>query len=152
MLVQESRDLLLHIVGGGPDRQILEREVAQRGLQERVILHGFTPQDKLETLYRQADIFALPSFAEGVPGVLMEAMALAIPCVSTWVAGIPELIRSGIDGLLVPPSDTEAFADAIRQLVTDPDLRLRIGQAGRQRVLEKFAPVTAPVRLRNSLW
>ena len=138
ILVQESRGLRLHIVGVGPDRQILEREVAQRGLRERVILHGFTPQDKLETLYRQADIFALPSFAEGVPGVLMEAMAMAIPCVSTWVAGIPELIRSGIDGLLVPPSDTEAFADAIRQLVTDPDLRLRIGQAGRQRVLDKF--------------
>lgn len=138
MLVQESRDLLLHIVGGGPDRQVLEREVAQRGLQERVIFHGFTPQDKLETLYRQADLFALPSFAEGVPGVLMEAMAMAIPCVSTWVAGIPELIRSGIDGFLVPPSDTEALAEAIRQLVTDPDLRLRIGQAGRQRVLEKF--------------
>jgi len=138
MLVQEGRDLRLHIVGGGPDREVLEREVSQRGLQKRVILHGFTPQDKLETLYRQADIFALPSFAEGVPGVLMEAMAMAIPCVSTWVAGIPELIRSGIEGLLVPPSDTQALADAIRHLVTDPDLRLRIGQAGRQRVIEKF--------------
>ncbi len=138
MLVHEGRDLLLHIVGGGPDRQALEREVIQRGLQDRVILHGFTPQNKLDSLYRQADIFALPSFAEGVPGVLMEAMAMAIPCVSTWVAGIPELIRSGIDGLLVPPSDTSALADAIRQLVTDPDLRLRVGQAGRQRVIEKF--------------
>jgi colanic acid/amylovoran biosynthesis glycosyltransferase len=138
ILVHENRDVLLHIVGGGPDRQILELEVTRRGLREHVIFHGFTPQEKLDTLYQQADIFALPSFNEGVPGVLMEAMAMAIPCVSTFVAGIPELIRCGIDGLLVPPSDAEALAGAIRQLVTDPDLRLRIGQAGRQRVLEKF--------------
>jgi glycosyltransferase involved in cell wall biosynthesis len=138
ILVQENQDVLLHIVGGGPDRQVLECEVAQRGLRERVIFHGLTPHNKVDMLYRKADIFALPSFAEGIPVVLMEAMATAIPCVSTWVAGIPELIRSGIDGLLVPPSDIEALAGAIRQLVTDPHLRLRIGQAGRERVLEKF--------------
>ena len=89
----------------------------QRGLGENVIFHGFTAQDKLDELYRQADIFALPSFAEGVPGVLMEAMAMEIPCVATWITGIPELIRNGVDGLLVAPSDVEAFAGAIRQLI-----------------------------------
>ena len=130
--------MLLHIVGGGPDRASLEADVAKRGIQKNVVLHGFAPQQKLDELYGQADIFALASFAEGVPGVLMEAMAMEIPCVATWITGIPELIRNGIDGLLVAPSDVGAFADAMRRLIDDPDLRLRIGQAGRRRVLNKF--------------
>jgi colanic acid/amylovoran biosynthesis glycosyltransferase len=135
---RDHPNVLLHLVGGGPDRQALEKGVAARGLGANVILHGFTPQDKLDQLYRGADIFALPSFAEGVPGVLMEAMAMEIPCVSTWITGIPELIRNGTDGFLVAPSDVDAFADAIRKLIQDPDLRKRIGQAGRAQVLNKF--------------
>jgi glycosyltransferase involved in cell wall biosynthesis len=131
-------NVLLHIVGGGPDRLSLEAEVATRGIGENVIFHGFTAQDKLDELYRQADIFGLPSFAEGVPGVLMEAMAMEIPCVATWITGIPELIRNSVDGLLVAPADVEAFAGAIRQLIADPELRKRIGQAGRVQVLNKF--------------
>jgi colanic acid/amylovoran biosynthesis glycosyltransferase len=70
--------------------------------------------------------------------VLMEAMAMEIPCVATWITGIPELIRNGVDGLLVAPSDVEAFAGALRQLITDPELRKRIGEAGRVQVLDKF--------------
>jgi colanic acid/amylovoran biosynthesis glycosyltransferase len=135
---REYPKVLLHMVGGGPDRKALEQEVAALGLDENVVFHGFTAQDQLDQLYRQADIFALPSFAEGVPGVLMEAMAMEIPCVSTWITGIPELIRNGVDGLLVAPSDVEAFAEAIRQLIADPELRRRIGAAGRAQVLNKF--------------
>lgn len=138
MVRREYPRVLLHLVGGGPDRKSLEAEVAARGLGDNVIFHGFTPQDKLDELYRRSDIFALPSFAEGVPGVLMEAMAMEIPCVSTWITGIPELIRNGVDGLLVAPSDVDAFAGAIRQLIADPDLRRRIGEAGRAQVLGKF--------------
>jgi colanic acid/amylovoran biosynthesis glycosyltransferase len=138
-LVRRDFDnVLLHVVGGGPDRPFLEQEAAARGIGGHVVFHGFTPQEKLDELYRRADIFALPSFAEGVPGVLMEAMAMEIPCVSTWIAGIPELIRNGIDGLLVAPSDVGAFADAIRQLIGDRELRRQMGQAGRARVLDKF--------------
>lgn len=138
LLVREGRDVLLHVVGGGPSRAWLEHDVAERGLAAHVVFHGFTPQEKLDELYRRSDIFALPSFAEGVPGVLMEAMAMEIPCVATWITGVPELIRNGIDGLLVPPSNIEAFAAALRQLLDDPDLRLRMGQAGRRRVLDMF--------------
>ena len=68
----------------------------------------------------------------------MEAMAMQIPCVSTWITGVPELIRDGIDGLLVPPSDASTFARAISRLIDDPALRRRIGEAGRERVLDKF--------------
>jgi glycosyltransferase involved in cell wall biosynthesis len=137
-LVRNGRKVLLHVVGGGPDRQSLEQQVDELGIRESVIFHGFTPQDKLDELYRRADIFALASFAEGLPGVLMEAMAMEIPCVSTGITGVPELIRDGIDGLLVPPSDAAALAGAIGTLVDDPALRLRIGKAGRRRVLERF--------------
>jgi glycosyltransferase involved in cell wall biosynthesis len=138
LLLQEGQDIRIHIVGDGSDRRMLEREVAARGLEPHVIFHGFAVGDKLHALYRQMDIFALPSFAEGVPVVLMEAMAMEIPCVSTWVAGIPELIRHEIDGLLVAPSDTNAFAAALRKLIMDPNLRLLLGKAGRKRVLETF--------------
>lgn len=138
LLAREGRNVLLHVVGGGPSKAWLEREVKDRGLSKHVVIHGFTMQEKLDELYRRSDIFALPSFAEGVPGVLMEAMAMEIPCVATWITGVPELIRSDIDGLLVPPSNTGALADAIRRLLDDPGLRLTIGQAGRRRVLDKF--------------
>ena len=83
-------------------------------------------------------MFALASFAEGLPGVLMEAMAGGIPCVSTWINGVPELIRDGIDGLLVPAGDVSAFARALARLMSDQDLRMRIAEQGRQRILDKF--------------
>ena len=137
-LVQQGRCVLLHVAGGGPDRPGLEQHVDALGLRQHVVFHGFTPQDQLDGLYRRADVFALASFAEGLPGVLMEAMAMQIPCVSTWVTGVPELIRDGIDGLLVAPSDASAFARAISRLIDDPALRRRIGEAGRERVFDKF--------------
>jgi glycosyltransferase involved in cell wall biosynthesis len=138
ILAREGRRVLLHVVGGGPDRASLERYVEHLGIGKVVVFHGFTPQDKLDEIYRQSDVFALASFAEGLPGVLMEAMAMEIPCVATWITGVPELIRDGIDGLLVPPADPSAMATAISRLMDDPELRRNIGVAGRKRILEKF--------------
>ena len=83
-------------------------------------------------------MFALASFAEGIPVVLMEAMAMEIPCVATFITGIPELIRDGVDGLLAAPSDDAGMADAIRRLMDDPELRRSLGRAGRQRVVERY--------------
>ena len=83
-------------------------------------------------------MFALASFAEGVPVSLMEAMASEVPCVSTLITGIPELIRDEIDGLLVSPSDEEALAGALRRLMDQPELRRRLGKAGRQRVIDRY--------------
>ena len=68
----------------------------------------------------------------------MEAMSLAVPCVSTTIAGIPELIRSGLDGLLVPPANAEALAAALGSLARDPSLRKRLGASGRQRILTDY--------------
>ena len=83
-------------------------------------------------------MFALASFAEGIPVVLMEAMASGLPCVTTHITGIPELIRNGIDGLLVTPSDAQELADTLALLMDDPELRRELGEAGRARVSEHY--------------
>jgi colanic acid/amylovoran biosynthesis glycosyltransferase len=137
-LIQEGRNIRLKFIGDGPDRVSLDGEVNRRGLGEYVTFEGSVNQDRIRQFYREADAFALASFAEGIPVVLMEAMAMEIPCVSTMITGIPELIRNETDGLLVMPSDHRALADSIGRLIDDETLRYRLGQAGRRRVAEKY--------------
>jgi glycosyltransferase involved in cell wall biosynthesis len=137
-LVKSYANVRLRLVGDGPDRERLERTIASKGLGPYVTLEGSVNQDRIRDYYRQADIFVLPSFAEGIPVVLMEAMAMEVPCISTFVAGIPELIRNDIDGILIPPSDDQELALSIGRLIDDPDLRQRLGAAGRRRVIEKY--------------
>jgi colanic acid/amylovoran biosynthesis glycosyltransferase len=135
----------LTFVGNGPDLPSLEREVAEKGLDGSVTFRGALNHDETRRQLAQSDIFALASFAEGVPVALMEAMAMAIPCVSTSVAGIPELIRDQQDGLLVPPSSVECLEAALESLLTSRDLRERLGAAGRTRVIERY---NLPVNLK----
>jgi glycosyltransferase involved in cell wall biosynthesis len=137
-LARAGRDVRLTLVGDGPDRASLAERVAAEGAAAFVTLAGSVDQDAIRRFYEQADAFALASFAEGIPVVLMEAMAMEVPCVSTFITGIPELIRDGVDGLLVPPSDDEALADALARLMDDAALRTRLGAAGRARVAERF--------------
>ena len=137
-LRREGRNIRLHLAGGGPDLESLKRAVKVKGIEVSVTIHGWVTQADLDALYSGADAFVLASFAEGLPGVLMEAMAMEIPCVSTWITGVPELIRDGIDGLLTAPSDANGIAEAVARLMDDPELRLRVGKAGRQRVIDGF--------------
>jgi glycosyltransferase involved in cell wall biosynthesis len=137
-LRDEGRRVRLRLVGDGPDRQSLERAVRTARLDDRVVFEGAVNQDRIRDLYRSADAFVLASFAEGIPVVLMEAMAMEIPCVTTWITGIPELIRDSVDGLLTPPSDERALAGAIARLMDDAGLRERLGRSGRQRVIERY--------------
>jgi len=141
-LVHEGRNVHLRLVGEGPDRPSLEKKIVAMGLQSQVTLEGACNQDRVLSFYRQTDLFALASFAEGVPVVLMEAMAMEIPCVATWITGIPELIRHGIDGWLVPPADEEQLASAIAALMDDGELRQRLGKAARLRVIDKYDLLT----------
>ncbi len=133
-----GRPVHLRFVGDGPDRAALTARAAALGLAGAVTFEGAVNQDRIRAFYNACDIFALPSFAEGIPVVLMEAMAMEIPCVTTWITGIPELIRNGEDGLLVPPGNERALADAIARLMDDPALRSRLGPAGRARVLAAY--------------
>jgi len=137
-MVEKGREVELTIVGDGPERQSLEQAIAEQRLAGSVRLAGPCNPDRVIDFYARANAFALASFAEGVPVVLMEAMAMKIPCVATWIAGVPELIRDGIDGLLVPPADAEALAAALEGLMDDPALRARLGESARRRVLERY--------------
>jgi glycosyltransferase involved in cell wall biosynthesis len=137
-LVNEGRRVRLCLVGEGQDRRALERHIASCDLSGIVRLEGALNQDQLKTLYKESDVFVLASLAEGVPVVLMEAMAMEIPCVATWITGVPELIQNGLDGLLVAPSDVEQLSTAIARLMDDPDLRRRIARAGRCKVIQQY--------------
>jgi glycosyltransferase involved in cell wall biosynthesis len=137
-LVSAGWNLHLHLVGSGPDLNSLREFAITIGIPENVVFEGGRNQDEVIALYTRSDVFAMASFAEGIPVVLMEAMAMEIPCVATWVNGIPELIRDNQDGLLVAPSDVEGLAKAIETLLKNPDLRRRLGIAGRQRVLRDY--------------
>jgi len=137
LLKAEGRRILVRFVGDGPDRPALEQDARRRGLEDCVRFEGSVNQDRIREFYSRSGVFVLPSFAEGIPVVLMEAMSMEIPCVTTFVNGIPELIRDGCDGLLVPPSDEIALAAAITRLIDDGTLRKRLGESARRRVVER---------------
>ncbi|MEK6787570.1 MAG: glycosyltransferase [Pseudomonadota bacterium] len=119
-LVRRGLDCQLTLVGGGELRAELEELVAARQLQSRVVFTGPLNQDQVREHFAQADAFVLASFAEGVPIVLMEAMALGIPVFSTRITGIPELITDGVNGTLVPAGSISALADALLAQVELP--------------------------------
>ena len=130
--------LQVMLIGGGPELASLQRYVIEQGLADTVsFTRALSHQQALSHL-RRADLFALASFAEGIPVALMEAMSLGIPCISTTIAGIPELIRSGVDGLLVPPANAQAFAVALESLLLDAGLRKSLGAAARQRIINQY--------------
>jgi len=136
----ESRGVPFHLtlVGGGEDEDSVESLAEKLGLGRKVEFTGPVGQEKVHECYDRADVFVLPSFAEGVPVVLMEAMAKEIPCVATRITGIPELIEDGADGILVPPSDEDALARALEGLLADASLREKLGKRGREKVLNRY--------------
>jgi glycosyltransferase involved in cell wall biosynthesis len=132
------------IYGGGPMREELGRMAGAAGLEPRISFHGPRPQDEIATAFARASLFALAPIVvadgdrDGIPNVLVEAMASGVPVVSTRISGIPELIEDGINGLLVAPGDAAALADAITRLLTDPRLASRLAAAGRLTVERGF--------------
>jgi colanic acid/amylovoran biosynthesis glycosyltransferase len=137
-LKRQGRELTLRLVGNGVDEASLKAHAAALQLGDTVVFEGAVNQDRIRSLYARAHCFSLPSFAEGIPVVLMEAMAMEIPCVTTHITGIPELITHGVDGLLVPPSNVPALAAAIGRLMDDPDLRVSMGRAARAQVMARY--------------
>ena len=119
-------------------RTELARLIAQFGLDKRVRITGWIDSDQVREEILAARGLVLPSFIEGLPVVIMEAMALRRPVVTTFVAGIPELVRDGENGWLVPAGDVDGLADAlVACLAADGDALARIGSAGRERVLAR---------------
>jgi glycosyltransferase involved in cell wall biosynthesis len=122
---------------GGAYREMLERLARERGVAERVHFLGF--RDDAGALLDQLDVLVLPSWIEGLPVTVLEAMAHAKPVIATPVGGTAELVAGGETGLLVPARDPVRLAEAIRTLAADPELRRRLGAAGRKRVEREFS-------------
>ncbi|RLC80054.1 MAG: hypothetical protein DRJ03_10360 [Chloroflexi bacterium] len=132
------------IIGGGPQLATVQTLVARHDLTNCVELTGPLFQEQLKPYLARADVFVLPCITaangdmDGVPVSLMEAMATEIAVVSTTVSGIPELIQDDENGFLVPEKDSVALANVLRRLIEDPALRIRLGQNGRQKIVQEF--------------
>jgi glycosyltransferase involved in cell wall biosynthesis len=143
-LARRRIDFVCDIIGDGPLRETLQAKIEQLDLSSRVNLLGSLSQGAVLEKLQAADIFALASTtdAQGAtdvfPTVILEAMASARPVVSTRLAGIPELVVDGQTGMLAPAGDSTALARALEQLLRDPELRLRFGDAGRTRIEQDF--------------
>jgi glycosyltransferase involved in cell wall biosynthesis len=144
------RDISFELVfaGDGELRTELEREIDALGLRERVRITGWIDSAQVRAEILAARALVLPSFAEGLPVVIMEAMALGRPVISTYVAGIPELVRDGMDGWLVPAGDLGALVDAMAAALREPaDVLARMGEQARLRVLERHDVDTEAAKL-----
>jgi glycosyltransferase involved in cell wall biosynthesis len=137
-LVEAHPDLHLSLIGDGEMRQDLEAAIARYDLARHVTLTGWLSEADVRAELAKAHALVMPSFAEGLPMVVMEAMAAARPVVATYVAGTPELVVPGQTGWLVPAGDPDVLAEAISDLAATPAEALsRMGQAGRSRVLQR---------------
>ncbi|MBL8328613.1 MAG: glycosyltransferase [Rubrivivax sp.] len=150
LLKDRGIDARLVLAGDGPMRSIVEARASQLGVQDRIRITGWIggPQVRAELL--GARVMALPSFAEGLPVVIMEAMALRRPVLSTYVAGIPELVVPGETGWLVPAGDVQALADAMARCLQLDEGRWReMGEAARARSLARHSIDTEASKLRQ---
>ncbi len=155
LLKQQGLEFTCSIIGGGAAEFELKRLIQTYGLQEQVRLLGPRPHHDIMAAYRDHDLFALASVItpggdrDGIPVVLMEAGAQGLPLISTRVSGIPELVRHGETGLLVPPGDSVSLAGAITMLARDRALRVRLGQAAQRLVKAEFSIEGSASRLKT---
>ncbi len=137
-LARDGQELEAVLVGSGPMRTRLEQLALELGVSDRVTFRGALGQEQVTDCYADATLVCSASFAEGLPTVLMEAMASGRPVIATAISGVRELVRDGDTGLLVTPGRADELAAAIATLIHDPQLRLRVASAGRERVLREF--------------
>lgn len=140
-LVRALRDLpagtfSAHLIGSGPEHATVAREIRELGLTDAVELLG--ERENVPELLAKADVFVLSTLSEGLPMTVLEAMAAGVPVVASDVGGVPELVVHEETGLLVPAGDRVALASALARLLAEPDLRRRLGSAGRVRAETTF--------------
>ena len=143
-LLRERREVRCEIVGDGPQRGDLQALAGRLGIDRMVSLPGWASYEDMPALYHGADVLAVPSVrapdgdVDGLPNVAVEALACGTPVVAGAISGIPEAVRPGETGLLVPPGDAAALADALEQALTDEALRTRVAEGGRRLAEEQF--------------
>lgn len=158
VLRSQGRRFECRIIGGGPQHADLEELIAERSLGDTVLLRGPLPHEAVVDHYRRATMVVLPCVqtaagdVDGIPNVLVEAMALGVPVVSSDLPAIRELITDDVDGLLAPAGDVERLATAVRRLLDDPNLRLRLGASARRTVVERFDVERNVRALARTLW
>jgi colanic acid/amylovoran biosynthesis glycosyltransferase len=137
MLHERGVHCELIFAGDGELRNDIERRIDEAGIRSKVRITGWISSDQVQAEIAQASGIVVPSFAEGLPVVIMEAMAMEKPVISTYVAGIPELVQHGETGWLVPAGDSTALADAMQDLLTTSEEALqKMGRAGKVRVVQ----------------
>ena len=136
-LCDHGVDAGLCLVGDGPDRDGAERQARRLGIMRRSLFLGY--QGDVAPFYSAFDALLLPSANEGTPVSAIEALAGGKPVVATRVGGVPDVVRDGEDGFLVDPGNVDGLAERLALLAADPDLRRRLGESGRARVLERYS-------------
>jgi len=137
-VAERGRDFHLTLVGDGEMREDVEAAIREHGIEDRVTITGWASGDEVREHILSARAMVLPSFAEGLPVVIMEALGLERPVLSTYVAGIPELVAPGRNGWLIPAGSVDALADAVVDVLDTPtDTLIGYGRAGRADVLER---------------
>lgn len=161
LLQDRGLDVEYRVIGEGGLRPALERLIDELSLGERIVLAGARPQEELPGEYRRADIFLVPSVIgargarDGLPNVLLEAMACGLVAVGSDVAGIPEAIEDGVTGILVPPGDPAALAEAVARLAGDPEPARRMAREAHQRVVARYSRQSCMdrlVQIYTSVW
>lgn len=146
--VRERHPQLRLVYGGtGSALEEVRALCAQLELTDRVEFTGWLEAEGKRAAFANASLFVLPSYVEGMPMALLEAMSWGLPTIATAVGGVPEVITHEVNGLLIPPGDTAALTAAISRLMSDPSLRRRLGEAARATVAERFSLDTAVRRL-----
>jgi glycosyltransferase involved in cell wall biosynthesis len=135
-VVRKSENAYFVIFGEGFLRRTLEDKIEDAGLKRRFFLPGF--RNDLQSVLREIDVFVLPSFSEGLPNVVLEALVERKPVVATSVGGTPEIITHGVSGFLTAPEDVNKMAEFILRLIRNPRLRRTIGENGYHHVREHF--------------
>jgi glycosyltransferase involved in cell wall biosynthesis len=146
-LLHAGHDVELLIAGEGSERTALQALVSKLGRQERIWLLGYVAD--VRDLYEAVDVFALSSYREGLPNVVLEALAMEVPVVATSVAGVPHLIRHGENGLLVELGQCESLTAALASVLADAELRSRLASAGRSTVEMGYSFSARMERLRT---
>jgi glycosyltransferase involved in cell wall biosynthesis len=137
-MCNQRSDISFILAGRGRDLDKLKKKVRKLGLRDKFIFLGQVGKDKLVQLYQNATIFAFPSYHEGLPTALLEAMSCGLPIVATDVRGNRDLISSGEDGILVPPRSPKEMVDAISMLLDDEKMRRRLGKNARKTIEEHY--------------
>jgi len=138
ILRDEGIEFRCLLIGDGPERNTLEKLIEQHDLWQHIELLGVVLQERIQEYYNQADAFILTSVSEGIPVVIMEAMSKELPIIASDITGIPELVEEGVSGYLVPSKQPQAYADAVKKLIENPEQRIEMGKKGREKIQAEF--------------